>query len=84
MDLQEQPEPFAMASAPGSTDLRPSTEGQMSDSLGAAPLAPFAPASLTLPPPWTGADMAMEMAVVANRKRRKWKTGDSKRGTKTE
>ena len=33
MDLQEQPEPFATAPALGSTDLRPSTNSQMSDSL---------------------------------------------------
>ena len=37
MDLQKQPEPFATAPALGSTDLRPSTSSQMSDSLGAAP-----------------------------------------------
>ena len=33
MDLQKQPEPFATAPALGSTDLRPSTSSQMSDSL---------------------------------------------------
>ena len=33
MDLQKQPEPFATAPALGSTDLRPSTNSQMSDSL---------------------------------------------------
>ena len=60
MDLQKQPEPFATAPALGSTDLRPSTSSQMSDSLGAAPLAQFAPASLTSTPPGTGTGMETE------------------------
>ena len=62
MDLQKQPEPFATAPALGSTDLRPSTSSQMSDSLGAAPLAQFAPASLTSTPP--KADAGVEAAEM--------------------
>ena len=37
----------------------------------------LAPASLTLPPPRTGAGMAMEMTMGARRERRKRKAGDS-------
>ena len=39
------------------------TKGQMSDSLGAAPLAQFAPASLTSAPPGTGTGMETEEAA---------------------
>ena len=60
MDLQEQPEPFATAPALGSTDLRHSTNSRMSDSLGAAPLAQFAPASLTSTLLGTGTGMETE------------------------
>ena len=62
MDLQEQPEPFATAPALSYTDLRPPTNTQMSDSLGAAPLAQFAPASLTSTPP--KADAGVEAAEM--------------------
>ena len=85
MDLQEQPEPFATAPALGSADLRPSTNSQMSDSLGAAPLAQFAPASLTSTPP--EADAGVEAAEVVmggsqqpgKKRRRKGKTGIAKK-----
>ena len=83
MDLQKQPEPFATAPALGSTDLRPSTNSQMSDSLGAAPLAQFAPASLTPPPPGAGAGRETGLAIGGKSRRRKRKAGDSKRGTTT-
>ena len=83
MDLQEQPEPFATAPALSYTDLRPPTNTQMSDSLGAAPLAQFAPTSLTPPPPGAGAGMEPGMAIDGKRRRRKRQAGDSKRGTTT-
>ena len=83
MDLQEQPEPSDTAPALSYTDLRPPTNTQMSDSLGAAPLAQFAPASLTPPPPGAGAGIETGMAIGGKRRRRKRKAGDSKRGTTT-
>ena len=46
------------------------TKGQMSDSLGAAPLAQFAPASLTSTPPGAGAGAKAEMMEVRKKKKR--------------
>ena len=57
----------------------------MSDSLGAAPLAPFDPASLTLPPPGTDtgpeAAVAMEEGQQPMKKKRKGKTRITKKQT---
>ena len=44
---------------------------QMSDPLGASPLDSLTPASLTFPPPRTGAGMEMEMTMGARRGSRK-------------
>ena len=61
--------------AVGSTDLLPFTKGRMSDSLGAAPLAQFAPASLTSAPPGTRTGMETEEAVGTRRKKKRNNSG---------
>ena len=81
MDLQEQPEPFATAPPLSYTDLRPPTNTQMSDSLGAAPLAQFTPASLTSTTPEADAGVDAAGGVVGGsqqpgkKRRRRGKTG---------
>ena len=58
------------------TDQQQSTESQMSDSLGAAPLAKFAPASLTSAPPGTRTGMETEEAVGTRKKKKRNNSGN--------
>ena len=53
-----------------------SPKRQMSDSLGAAPLAQFAPASLTSAPPGADTGMEAEEAVGTRTKKKRTKSGN--------
>ena len=62
--------------AVSSTNQLPFTKGRMSDSLGAAPLAQFAPASLISAPPGTGTGMETEEAVGTRKKKKRNNSGN--------
>ena len=51
-------------------------KNQMSDSLGAVPLAQFAPASLTYAPPGADTGMEAEEAVGTRTKKKRTKSGN--------